>query len=306
MNKYIIPSIALILFISVCNAQVQTTPSQKSQPVQSPLLAEITQVASTVKAVVGVSVVCIEDQDSVSYNGNSRMVMQSVMKLPIAMTVLNMVDQGRLKLDKTIKLRSGDYLKSASPLKDKYPNGDVKLPISDLLAFMVSQSDNNATDILIKTIGGPQIVENYMFSLGVKGISLRASEADMAASWEIQYLNWAKPIAMTHLLEILFKGTALSKSSNDLLLQLLTATTTGPKRLKGLLPPGTIVAHKTGSSSTDASKMTPATNDVGIIMLPNGKHLAIAVFVCNSPEDEATREGVIAQIAKDAFDYYDK
>ena len=207
----------------------------KPPVVQTQLLTDITHVAGTVKAVVGVSVLNIEDHDSVSYNGSSRMVMQSVMKLPIAMTVLHLADQGNLKLDKIIKVKSGEYLKSSSPLKEKYPNGD-KLSIADLLGFMVSQSDNNACDILLKAVGGPQTVENYMFNLGVKGISVRSSEADMAASWEVQYLNWAKPTQMTHLLEILYKGTALSKSSNDLLLQLMTQSIPGAKRLKGMLP----------------------------------------------------------------------
>ena len=86
----------------------------------------------------------------------------------------------------------------------------------------------------------------------------------------------------------------------------MTESATGSNRIKGLLPAGTMVAHKTGSSSTDAQGVTPATNDVGIITLPNGKHLIIAVFVCNSTSDEQTRDGVIAKIAKAAFDSYSK
>jgi len=48
--------------------------------------------------------------------------------------------------------------------------------------------------------------------------------------------------------------------------------------------------------------ITAATNDIGIITLPNGRHLAIAVFVSDSPTDEVTREGVIARIAKAIWD----
>jgi beta-lactamase class A len=78
-------------------------------------------------------------------------------------------------------------------------------------------------------------------------------------------------------------------------------STPGAKRLKGLLPAGANVAHKTGTSGTDKG-VTAATNDIGIITLPNGRHLAIAVFVADSPADEATREGVIAKIAKAVWD----
>ena len=76
----------------------------------------------------------------------------------------------------------------------------------------------------------------------------------------------------------------------------MTESKPGQKRLKGLLPAGTAVAHKTGTSGT-VKGVTAATNDIGIITLPNGKRLAIAVFVADSPADEATREGVIAKIA---------
>jgi beta-lactamase class A len=78
-------------------------------------------------------------------------------------------------------------------------------------------------------------------------------------------------------------------------------STPGAKRLKGLLPAGTRVAHKTGTDGT-VNGMTRATNDIGIITLPGGRHLAIAVFIKDSTADETTREGTIARIAKAVFD----
>jgi beta-lactamase class A len=80
-------------------------------------------------------------------------------------------------------------------------------------------------------------------------------------------------------------------------------STPGAKRLKGLLPAGAVVAHKTGTSGAQKG-ITAATNDIGIITLPNGKHLAIAVFVSDSPADEATREGVIAKVAQAVWDKF--
>jgi len=145
-----------------------------------------------------------------------------------------------------------------------------------------------------------------LLRLGVRGIAVRASEADMASAWELQYTNWAKPAEITTLLDMFYKDKILTKASTDFLYKILTETTTGPNRIKGLLPAGTIVAHKTGTSPTNAAGLSPATNDVGIITLPNGKHLAIAIFVCNSTDDETTRDSIIAKIAKAAFDYYSK
>jgi len=80
----------------------------------------------------------------------------------------------------------------------------------------------------------------------------------------------------------------------------MTESKPGAKRLKGL-PEGTVVAHKTGTSGTE-NGITAATNDIGIVTLPSGKHLAIAVFVSDSPADDSIREGVIARAAKLVFD----
>jgi beta-lactamase class A len=76
---------------------------------------------------------------------------------------------------------------------------------------------------------------------------------------------------------------------------------TGPHRIKGELPSGTVVMHKTGTSGS-AEGLTNATNDIGLITLPDGRRLAIAVFVSDSSADEATRDAVIARIAKAAYD----
>jgi beta-lactamase class A len=107
------------------------------------------------------------------------------------------------------------------------------------------------------------------------------------------------------LLRAFHEGKGLSKFSQSLLLQLMTQTTTGPKRIKGLLPEGTVVAHKTGTSST-VNGVTAATNDVGIVTLPNGQHMAISVFVSDSPANDAIREEVIAKVTKVAWDEWSK
>ena len=82
----------------------------------------------------------------------------------------------------------------------------------------------------------------------------------------------------------------------------MTESIPGAKRLKGQLPAGTVVAHKTGTGGT-RDGITSATNDIGIITLPNGMHLAVAVFVSDSSADEPTRESVIGRIAKAAWDW---
>ncbi len=269
------------------------------------LLSQVKAIASEAKGIVGVSIIDIESGDTLNFNAHSRLVLHSVIKFPIALTVLDLVDKGKFKLDDKLKFRKSEMAKKGlySPLRDQFPDGTT-ITLADLLGYMVSQSDNVACDYLLKKIGGPQVVEEHLKNIGVSGISIRASEADMASAWEVQYTNWGKTADLAQLLDLFYKGKTLSQPSTDFLIKLMTATTTGPKRLKGLLPANAVVAHKTGTSPTNAEGLSPATNDIGIITLPNGKHLAIAVLVCNSTADEATRESVIARISKAAWDFY--
>jgi beta-lactamase class A len=113
-----------------------------------------------------------------------------------------------------------------------------------------------------------------------------------------QYRNWSYPSAQLELLSQVYGQKALSKPSSTLLWQLLLATSVGPKRLKGLLPAGTPVTHRTRTSATNAQGVSPALNDLGIIQLPNSQHVALAVFVAESYADTAPRQLVIATIAK--------
>ncbi|HYO92341.1 MAG TPA: serine hydrolase, partial [Pyrinomonadaceae bacterium] len=136
----------------------------------------------------------------------------------------------------------------------------------------------------------------------VTEIIVANSEKEIGQDWETQYRNWASPEGAVTLLKAIHERRGLSEQSMALLLKFMTDSPTGPKRLKGLLPKSAVVAHKTGTSGRNASGITAATNDIGIITLPNGRHVAIAVFVSDSPTDDATREGVIARIAKAVWD----
>jgi beta-lactamase class A len=270
------------------------------------LLQRINEIAPAAKGKLGVSISLLENGDTLNYNNDNRYVMHSVMKFPIAMAVLHEVDKGKLRLNQLIHLTKQDMQKTYSPIADKYPEGNIDMPVSELLSYMVSLSDNNACDILLKVLGGTQKVNRYVHSLGLKHIAIKASEQQMAAAWNVQYTNWCKPDEMIRLLYLFYKGTALKKTTNDFLWKIMLETSTGPNRIKGLLPAGTAVAHKTGTSPVDNNGLTPATNDIGIIILPNGKHLAISIFITDAYADRATCEKVSAEIARAAYDEFIK
>lgn len=288
------------------NANVGLSPSPSPSPTSKPdaaLQSQVTQLASLSKGRVGVLAMLLETGETLaSMNSQDHFAMQSVYKLPISMAVMKQVDEGKLQLDQKVRITKEDYVGAAahSPLRDKNPNG-VELTLKDLLRYALSESDGTASDVLMKLAGGNTAVQRYVTDLPVTDLIVLNTEKELSEDETAQYRNYASPVSAVALLRALYERRGLSESSQALLLKYMTESTPGAKRLKGLLPAGTIVAHKTGTSGT-VNGMTAATNDIGIITLPNGKHLAIAVFVSDSAADEATRESVIAKIAKAIYD----
>lgn len=270
------------------------------------LRRQLATIIGSHKSTIGVAVLGIEDGDTLTINDNHHYPMQSTFKFPLALKVLHAVDEGKLQLDQTIHVTKADLRKTWSPLRDKYPEGNIDLTLPELLEYTVSKSDNNTCDILFGLVGGPEAVNKYVHDLGVKNMAIAATEAGMATGWDVQYTNWVAPSAMTTLLSQFYKGKYLSPSNTKLLMYWMTASANSDKRIKGMLPAGTIVAHKTGSSDTNEKGLTAAINDIGIMALPNGKHVAIAVYVSNTTESTAEAEKTIAEMAKTIYDFYKK
>jgi|SRR2546421_762627 len=268
------------------------------------LRGQIEQIARAAQGRVGAAVLIVETSETVAFHGDEHFPMQSVYKLPIGMAVLREVEQGRLKLEQQVRVEKSDLVSARvhSPIRDKYPKGDVKLTVRELLRAMLVESDGTASDILLRLAGGPTRVTEYLRGLGVQDVVVATTEQEMAQVEMVQYQNWATPVAMAGLLRALQAGRGLSTESRALLLQFMVETTTFPHRLKGHLPVGTTVAHKTGSSGA-SNGLARATNDVGIITLPDGRHLIVVVFVSDSTADDATRDDVIAKIARAAWDW---
>lgn len=268
------------------------------------LLARLTQAAAPADGRVGAAVALLGTGEAVALAGEERFPMQSVFKLPLAMTVLDAVDRGKLRLDQSIPVRPADFVsdRQHSPIRDQNPEG-VMLPLSELLRAAASGSDGTAADVLLGLVGGPDAVTAYVRGLGVSDLTVAVTEKDMGRDPETQYRNWATPLGAVALLRALDEGRGLSPDSRQHLLRLLAETPTGPNRIRGRLSAGTPVAHKTGSSLT-VDGVTAATNDIGIITLPDGQRVAVAVFVSGSPADDASRERVIANVARAAYDFW--
>ncbi len=296
MTKSVLFLLTLLLLTS---AQAQPTVNQPStRNSVASLRNQIEQIAQAAQGRVGVAATVLQTGESVDLHGDGQFPMQSVYKMPIGMAVLHLVDQGKLRLTQKVHVEPTEYVseRQHSPLRDKFPEG-IGVTVRELLRYAVSESDGSASDVLMRLVGGPQIIMNYLKTLGVTGVVVANTEKEIGSDNAVQYRNWARPNQAVTLLAALQKGRGLTASSRAVLLQFMTNTPTGLHRLKGRLPAGTVVAHKTGTSQR-LDGVTAATNDIGLITLPNGHHVAIAVFVADAKADETTREGIIANIAR--------
>jgi beta-lactamase class A len=281
----------------ICGA---TSAQEKAACSAEELQKKLERIAQDAKGKVGMAAEVIETGQSVSWRGEEHHPMQSVYKLPIVMALLQRVDQGKLALEQKITVEKKFYSPVHSPIRERHPDGGVELPLKELMAAAIVQSDGVASDELM-SLAGPADVTAYVRGLGVSEMVIATTEKEMSEGETVQYRNWATPRGAVELLKALQRGAGLSASSRELVLQWMTDSTPGPNRLKGLLPPGTTVAHKTGTSGTSHG-LTRATNDIGIVALPDGKHLAIAVFVSDARGTEAVREAVIAKSARAVWD----
>lgn len=265
----------------------------------------IDSIAREARGRVGVAAIDLKNGDTLSVRGDDHFPMQSVYKFPLALAVLDRIDAGVMRLSTTVHLNKADLPEDTwSPLRDRYPSGNVDLPLDSLLQYSVAQSDNNGCDKLFSLLGGTGVVDGFVHRLGIADMSIVATEAEMRREWSVQYRNWSTPKAMAMLLQKFHSKQILSAPSTDYLWDVMVRTSTAPRRLKGMLPKETIVAHKTGSSGTNEKGIAAATNDVGIIVLPDHRTVALAVFVTDSDASDESRDEVIASVARAIWDAF--
>ena len=268
------------------------------------LREDLQRIAKPIGGRVGVSAVLIESGEHVALHGDQAFFMASVVKFPVALRVLQLVDEGKLRLDQKVALQKSDIVRGSTVLGVDVKPG-TEYAIRDLLNYMIGASDNTSCDLLMGLSGGPQATMARVQALGIQGIRIDRGEKQMAAESARSHAKFLKdprdtstPDAMAALLAKFQAGEALKPASTALLREMMEKSAL-TSRLQALLPPGTVVAHKTGSWR-DA-----ATNDVGIITLPGGtKHIAIAVFTNRSKRDLPAVEHTIAVIARAVYDHW--
>lgn len=274
-----------------------TAPATTQRKVSS-LEKQISRYLDGKKALVGVAVLT-EKNELIVHNDSVHFPLLSVFKYHVALAVLHKMDKQNIALDSILLVKASQLLPDTySPLKKKYPVGDVEISLSDLLKYSISLSDNNACDILIGFAGGIGEVHNYIKRLGIHDFNLSETEETMHLCPEHARRNWSTPSAMVRLLKMVDERALFGTVYKDFLWQTMVATSTGANKIKGLLPADIVVGHKTGSSDRNRQGMKMADNDAGVVLLPDGRKYYIAVFVADSYETDEVNAEIIARISQ--------
>ncbi|MBU4435580.1 MAG: class A beta-lactamase [Alphaproteobacteria bacterium] len=280
---------------------------------------------------LGVAVRDAQTGQTVAFNADRRFPLQGVFRAPLGAAVLAEVDAGKLRLEQIITIRDIDLSPPFSPVADAWP-ARTDYSLVELLERATGAGDNTAADVLMKLIGGPGVLTAWLVLKNVHDFRIDryerqlqpeiAGTASFRADWKgeaaygpvrratpqavrrqamAEYLaearDTATPVAAVGFLEALRSGQLISKASTQRLLTILAEAQSGKGRLVAALPAGARLAHVTGDARTDLG-MTPATNDIGIITLKDGRQFAIAVFLSGSTAPEAERDAVIARAGR--------
>ena len=301
---------------------------------ESPHFRDISQkierISSGLVGHMGVAAQEIGTETRIKLNGDEAFVMASTLKVAVAVTLLDLVDQGQIKLSDLIDISPEMMVAGPNPIVQNFVHPGVKLSIANLIEVMITESDNTAADICLKLAGGPAAVTKKLRSIGIleqridrygvellqdfcglptrgyasavveavtKDPTLLARIPNRNIEFEIDPRDQTTPNAMLDLLLAIDSGEVLGNKSREFLLASMSRTRTGGARLKGLLPRGALVAHKTGTLGGVA-------NDVGYITLPDGRRFAIAVFTKSSATPKGDRERAIAEVSRTIYDNY--
>ncbi len=320
-------------FVLVVATIVTAVPSLVAQSAREKLDREIARIEPLSAGTLGIAATHLETGRTFFYQADEQYPLASTYKLPMAIQAFTLVEQGKLDLNRMIEWDTTDlHLGSEAHLLFRKPG--FAMSVRNLIETMMILSENNATDLVLKLGGGGEAVTKRLRDAGIGDVRVDRPTAEVIAhpygitdiwtdgkfsraKWDQQQAQLSKarrdsvpyyyekdardhgsPRGMMTVLTKLWKGELLNRANSDYLLDIMYRCETGVGRIKGMLPPGTRVAHKTGTYPGTA-------NDVGIVDLSDGTHMAIAVYVKKSAKlSGADLEATIAQSARALYDYF--
>jgi len=299
------------------------------------LKIQIERLWSNREGSAGIAVKHLESGRELLINAEEPFPMASVFKLPVLVELMAQVGEGRLSLEDQVDLEATDLHPGSGVLVDLVTPG-IRLSVRNLALLMMTVSDNSAADLLLAKVGAEN-VNRRLRSLGIEDLSVERScqrlildvygmdyetfknktaaeieafyeklletepefAAEVRRAFSLQKEDRSTPRAMNALLEKISNRDILDADACALILDIMRTCRTGSGRLKGRLPAGTEVAHKTGT-------LAGSLNDCGIVTLPDGRgHVALSVMTKDFHfTPGADVEFLIAETAKFVYDFF--
>lgn len=299
---------------------------------------EIDRLGGAFRGDVGIAVRDLEQDWLSEYNGRKTFPQQSVAKLWVALTLLDAVDRGQARLQDIALVRQEDLSVFHQPIRRLVGREGFLTNLEDLLRRALTQSDNAANQMLVTRLGGPDAVQAFIDRKGLGPIRFgpgeRALQSGIAGlqwrpefshGWEFQkaretlptdwrwnrleaYLadpmDGATPVAVVNALARLEEGRLLSRASTRYMLGVMAEARTGPKRIRGGVPEGWQVFHKTGTGQ-DLGSTSTGYNDVAILVAPDGHAYAVAVMIGRTTEGIPARQALMSSVSRTVADYHE-
>ncbi|MHA6718550.1 serine hydrolase [Sphingomonas sp. RS6] len=315
-------SFASFLPVPAGSALMAIPPAQAAPrpevPAPAELVLTLAQLTRNFDGVAGVAVTSIDRGWTAAANGARKLPQQSVSKMWVAMTVLDQVDQGRIRLDDPLTITRADFTLFHQPVA-ALVKGDqgYQSTVGEIMRRALTMSDNTCNDKLLRLVGGPPAVRSFiarnalgsirfgpgekLLQMGTAGLPAWKPEYSMGNSFAVaraklpratrvaafdSYVadppDGAAPLAIAGALARLKRGELLSPASTAWLIATMQSSHTGKYRLRGAVPPGWTFGHKTGTGQ-DLFGRTAGYNDVGILTAPDGRSYALAVMIGDTP-----------------------
>lgn len=251
---------------------------------------EIARLESGLKARLGVSILDTATGQGVSHRGGERFPLCSTFKMLACAAVLKRVDAGQEDLGRRIRFDASDLVTYSPVTKDRV--GGDGMTLGEICAAAMTQSDNTAANLILKTLGGPSGVTTFARSLGDPMTRLDRWETHLNEATPGDLRDTTTPDAMAANLRSLVVDASLSQGSRDQLTTWLLSNKTGDAKLRAGLPEDWRIGDKTGSGDHGT------TNDVAVLWPPRRKPLIASVYMTDTKASFDDCNAAIADIGR--------
>ena len=243
---------------------------------------------------LGVEALDLYSGATLAHRRDERFPLASTFKLPMAAAVLARDDAGpEHRLPLTLEVTRKDLLDYSPVVDEELGNKRaIEMPLDQLCAAAIEESDNTAALVVLRALGGPAALNAYLRSIGDRVTHIAHGEPTINAAAYGDASDTTTPAAMAELTHKLVLGRLLSSPNTSKLLRWMRACKTGADRLRAGVPRAWSVADKTGTTRM-------ATNDVGILFVPTGPPIVVAAYLYGGPTGSADRSAAIAEVARE-------